>query len=473
MKKLFLIICLVNLFGSVFAQGKNEKEFISLWEGNLKINAISLKIVIKLFRNEDQSLGAFLDSPDQGVKNIPATFAKLTDDSLVVKIASIGGMFSGLIDKQTKVVNGIWKQGQLEANLSLQNVEKLSEVNRPQTPKKPYPYNEEEVVFLNREDNITLAGSFTYPKSGSNFPAVVLVTGSGRQDRDETLFEHKPFLVLADYLTRNGIAVLRYDDRGVGKSKGNFSSSTSEDFARDAIAAIEYLKTRKEVNSNYIGIIGHSEGGLIAPMAANISNDIKFIVMIAGPAVNGRDLLLLQEELILKASGITDEAKILQQVESSKKSYDIVINEPDSAKAYQKLKELYDEELKKLSEEERKSPEYSLANFERGAQQILSKWFRFFIKYDPRSALENINIPVLALNGSKDIQVSSQQNLPVIEEALKSAGNKNYQIVELEGLNHMLQHSETGAVTEYGKIEETMSEDALKIIANWINKISK
>lgn len=472
MKKLLLLIILILQLGYANAQEKTEKQFISLWEGNLKINAISLKIVIKFFNNDDKSLGAFLDSPDQGVKNIPASFAKLTDDSLIVKIASIGGTFAGVIDKETKTAKGMWKQGQLETELSLANVEKLSEVKRPQTPMKPYPYNEEEVVFLNHEDNITLAGSFTYPKSGSNFPAVVLVTGSGRQDRDETLFEHKPFLVLADYLTRNGIAVLRYDDRGVGKSKGNFANSTSEDFARDAISAVEFLKTRKEVNLDFIGLIGHSEGGLIGPMAANISSDIKFLVLIAGPGVVGKDLLVLQEELILKASGMSED-EIKKQVESSVKSYEIVMNEPDSAKAYQKLKNLYEEELSKLSAEERNKPEYSIANFERGAAQILSKWFRFFIKYDPRLALENITIPLLALNGTKDTQVSSKQNMPAIDEALKMAGNKNYKLVELEGLNHMLQHAETGAVTEYGKIEETMSEEALKIIADWINNLSK
>ncbi|GAB4132772.1 MAG: alpha/beta fold hydrolase [Ignavibacteriales bacterium] len=471
MKKGLIIICV--LFGlTLFAQEKNEPNFKSFWEGDLKVNSITLKLVIKLYEKDDKSFGGFLDSPNQGATNIPASFVKLTDDSLIVRVDAIAGKYEGKIQKENLTAVGNWSQGGRIFPLELKKTEKAFELKRPQMPIKPYPYNEEEVEFINEKENFTLAGSFTYPKNGSNFPAVIMITGSGRQDRDETLFGHKPFLVIADYLTRNGIAVLRYDDRGAGKSKGIFQGATSEDFAYDALAAIKYLKTRKEVNQKAIGIIGHSEGGLIAPMVANISDDVNFIIMLAGPGARGKELLVLQEELLLKANGLAED-EVAKQVKSSAEAYDIVLNEPDSLKAYKLLKEMYEKEIASLSEEERNKPEYSKENFEQGVRQILSTWFRFFIKYDPRPALENLTIPVLALNGDKDLQVPSKQNLPIIKDALKSAGNKNYKIVELPGLNHAFQHANTGAVTEYSQIEETFSEEALKIIVDWIKEITK
>ena len=469
MKKIFVVIFAL-LSVSLFAQESNEPKYLSYWEGDLKINSMSLKLIIKIFENDDKSIGAYLDSPNQGAKNIAASSVRLSDDSLIVRLDMIGGKFIGKLQKDSLFAIGLWKQGGMEFPLKLKKVDKLTELKRPQIPSKPYPYNEEEVEFKNIKENITLAGTFTFPKQGSDFPAVILVTGSGQQDRDETLLGHKPFLVIADYLTRNGIAVLRYDDRGAGKSKGNFQKATSENFANDALAAIHYLKTRKEINQKLIGIIGHSEGGLIAPMAANISDNVNFIVLLAGPAARGKELLVLQEELILRANG-TSEEDIAEQISASSKAYDIIINEPDSATAYKLLKEMYNEKISQLSEEEKSKPEYTEANFERGVRTILGTWFRFFIRYDPRSALENLTIPVLAVNGDKDLQVSSKQNLPLIEDALKLAGNKNYKISELRGLNHLFQHSSSGSVSEYGQIEETFSEDVLKIIAEWINQL--
>lgn len=453
-------------------QKKEEKKFTSLWEGKLKISSVSLRLVLKVFNKSDGSLGSFLDSPDQSANNIPVSSITMTEDSLKFAIQTIGASYTGKIYRDSAMIKGTFKQGPMALPLELKKVDKLVEIKRPQNPQKPYPYNDEEVTFENKSANIMLAGSFTYPKGDGKFPAVVLVTGSGPQDRDESLMNHKPFLVISDYLTRNGIAVLRYDDRGIAKSKGNFATATSEDFATDALAAVEYLKTRKEIDPKKIGIAGHSEGGLIAPMCAVNSNDVHFIVMIAGPGVAGREILLLQAKLINLASGESEE-KIIKGNQLSEKIYDIVLNEPDNDKAEKKIKAMYDEIYPTLTDAEKKEEDAQKPMMAQQIKQILSPWFRFFLKYDPRPTLENVTIPVLALNGGKDLQVDPKQNLPEIEKALKAGENKNFKIVELPGLNHLFQKCKTCTVTEYGQLEETFSEDALKIIKDWILEVAK
>ena len=453
-------------------QKKEEKKFTSLWEGTLKISSVSLRIVFKIFNNDDGSLGAFLDSPDQGANNIPVSSITMTGDSLKIAIQMIGGSYIGKIYKDSAIVKGSFKQAGMVLPLDLKKIDKLAEVKRPQNPQKPYPYNDEEITFENKSANITLAGSFTYPKGEGRFPAVVLVTGSGPQDRDEALMNHKPFLVISDYLTRNGIAVLRFDDRGLGKSKGNFAAATSEDFTTDALAAVEYLKTRKEVDPKKIGVAGHSEGGLIAPMCAVSSNDVSFIVLLAGPGVSGKDILILQTELIMKAEGSKEE-DINKAVEQNKRIYKVITEESDSILMYKKLFALYDEDISKMSDDEKKKPDNSKESFERAIKTLLSPWFRFFIKYNPQPTIEQVTVPVLALNGEKDLQVPPFQNLPEIEKALKTGGNKNFKTVELPGLNHLFQPAKTGGVSEYGKIETTFSEDALKIMKDWILEVTK
>ena len=453
-------------------QKKEEKKFTSLWEGTLKISSVSLRIVFKIFNNDDGSLGAFLDSPDQGANNIPVSSITMTGDSLKIAIQMIGGSYIGKIYKDSAIVKGSFKQAGMVLPLDLKKIDKLAEVKRPQNPQKPYPYNDEEITFENKSANITLAGSFTYPKGEGRFPAVVLVTGSGPQDRDEALMNHKPFLVISDYLTRNGIAVLRFDDRGLGKSKGNFAAATSEDFTTDALAAVEYLKTRKEVDPKKIGVAGHSEGGLIAPMCAVNSNDVSFIVLLAGPGVSGKDILILQTELIMKAEGSKEE-DINKAVEQNKRIYKVITDESDSILMYKKLFALYDEDISKMSDDEKKKPDNSKESFERAIKTLLSPWFRFFIKYNPQPTIEQVTVPVLALNGEKDLQVPPFQNLPEIEKALKTGGNKNFKTVELPGLNHLFQPAKTGGVSEYGKIETTFSEDALKIMKDWILEVTK
>ena len=462
----------LDLKKEIVEEKKAETQYTSYWEGKLKVGGMNLPLIVKIYKNADGTSAGHLDSPAQNVKNMPAEKVRLTADSLILSVKAIGGSYSGMLIKDSAIVKGVWKQGSVSLPLNLKKVDKLTELKRPQTPKRPFPYNEEDVVFENPLANIKLAGTFTYPKEGKQFPAVILVTGSGRQDRDENVFDHKIFLVISDYLTRNGIAVLRYDDRGVAKSGGNYSAATSADFATDALAAIEYLKSRKEVFPNKVGIIGHSEGGLIAPMVASQSDEVDFIVMLAGPGIRGDKIIIEQTGLISKAEGKSD-AEVNREVDETAKNIDIVVNEPDSAKAYEQLKKLFDEKTSKLSDEERKRPENSENMFKSQARTLLSPWFRYFLKYDPRPALEKVKIPVLALNGEKDIQVPAEENLKAVESALKAGGNKNFKIVEVPGLNHVFQHCKTCAESEYIQLEETFAPEVMKIMSDWILEVTK
>lgn len=468
MKKVIVIlVCTLCISLNLIAQENQQKEFNGFWEGKIKFGTVSLRLVLKTFLNEDGSAGAFLDSPDQSANNIPLSFFTLSDDSLKFTIKELGASYLGKLEKDSMTAVGTFSQSGMKLPLNFKKVDKVTEVRRPQTPLKPFPYNEEEIVFENTAAKINLAGTLTYPSEGNNFPAVILITGSGAQDRDETIFNHKPFLVIADHLTRNGIAVLRYDDRGIGKSGGNPSAATTADFVTDVLAAVDFLKTRVEIDKSKIGLLGHSEGGMIAPMAAASSNDIAFIVMLAGPGITGKDILLLQTELILRAEG-TEESKIEERVNKNKKIYDIISYEADSSSAYKILEELYNSDYADMTEEEKADPNNSRESFERNVKIILSPWFRFFLKFDPKPYLETVTIPVLALNGEKDLQVPPKENLSAIEASLKSAGNTNFITKELPGLNHLFQTSKTGSVSEYGQIEETFSVDALKIISDWI-----
>src|ERR1035437_2728136 len=301
-----------------------KHDFEGNWLGNLKVSSVSLRIVIKISKVEKEFYKAVLNSPDQTDKDIPVDQVFVSGDSIKLFVTMINGSYKGKLTDT--LLDGIWSQGGRELPLSFVRTNKPVELNRPQNPKKPYPYKEEEVTVQNKDANVTLAGTFTYPEKGKNFPVVVLITGSGPQDRDEAILGHRPFLVLSDYLTRHGIAVLRCDDRGIAKSTGNFSSATTKDFATDALACVEYLKTRKEVDKKHIGLIGHSEGGIIAPMVANQTKDVSFIVLMAGPGISGKKILELQSKLIAKAEGESDE-EINKMTQLNTKLYKIAMQE--------------------------------------------------------------------------------------------------------------------------------------------------
>lgn len=428
------------------------------WMGTLDAGAVKLRLVIHLFNTED-GLRATMDSPDQNMKGMPATSVKREGTSLTVEMKQIGGHFSGTISSDLGAMIGTWEQNGASFPLTLKRVKDAAELERrrPQNPARPYPYREEEVAYQNpAAGGIKLAATLTVPPGKGPFPAAVLIAGSGPHDRDETLMGHKPFLVLADYLTRRGIVVLRADKRGVGESEGDYSRATTADFASDAEAGFNYLKTRPEVNPHRIGLIGHSEGGVMAPMVAARNPQVAFVVMLAGTGVPGDQILVAQTELITLAAGASH-AEAEKAAGAEREVLELVKNSNDDAQLKKELRE-------KLAG---KMPEARL-----GMQMTLidSPWFRFFVRYDPATALEKVTCPVLALNGEKDLQVPPKLNLPAIRKALQAGGNKNFETDELPGLNHLFQTAKTGSPSEYAEIEETMSPLALEKIAGWILK---
>lgn len=344
---------------------------------------------------------------------------------------------------------------------------KSSVKTRPQVPVKPYPYLEEEVAFDSRQPRVRLAGTLTLPRGAGPFPAALLITGSGPQDRDESIMGHKPFLVLADYLTRRGIAVLRVDDRGVGQSTGSFNTSTSADFAEDAQAGVDFLRQRKEINPKQVGLIGHSEGGMIAPMIAARTDTVAFVVMLAGQGLTGAEVMDLQGQRMLKASGASPE-QIDRQRRVQAKLFAIVATEKDPQNLERQIRTAIDDEIAKLPDAEKNQAGSLKAGIEGQIRMLKSPWLRIYIGHDPRSDLRKLTCPVLALIGSKDLQVDADANLREIEKALREGGNKNFTVKELPRLNHLFQRCETGSLAEYARIEETIAPSVLELIGDWI-----
>ena len=436
------------------------------WEGALDIGATKLRLALKVTKSADGALAAKFGSLDQGAIDLLVDVISLKDGALHFEINRLQVVFDGALNKEGSEIAGQFKQGGASFPLTLKRVSRPTTLNRPQEPKPPYPYDEEEVSYENKRDGVKLAGTLTLPRGKSSFPAVILITGSGAQNRNEEMLGHKPFLVLADYLTRQGIAALRVDDRGVGGSTGSVSNSTSENFGFDVLAGIEFLKNHKGVNPKQIGLIGHSEGGLIAPMVAAQSNDVAFIVMLAGPGLPGEEILHLQSELILKANGADAEA-VARQRAAQEMIFTLLKQEKDNTVLEKKLREEFDKRIAGASEADKGKAKQAA---EAQIKQALSPWFRYFLTCDPRPALARVKCPVLALNGENDMQVPANENLREIELALKAAGNNDATIMRLPRLNHLFQTSETGSPNEYGKIEETFAPAALKIIGDWILK---
>ena len=426
------------------------------WVGTLDAGAMKLRVVFHLVTT-DAGLTATMDSPDQGVKGIVVSSAVRTGDAVKLEVAAAHGGFTGTVSKDLATMTGTWSQGGNELPLVLTRAkdEAAAERVRPQNPLKPYPYREEEVSYANTVQGDTLAGTLTIPEGKGPFTAVLLITGSGPQDRDETLLGHKPFLVLSDYLTRKGIEVLRVDDRGVGQSTGKFAGATTADFATDVEAGIAFLKTRPEVKK--IGLIGHSEGAMIAPMVAARNKDVAFIVMLAGTGVRGDKLIAEQAKLIAEAMGAPKDAAEAQEARQLD-LYAMVIADKALDDAALKLAV-----IAKMTETEKGA---TPAQIEAGAAQIANPWFRYFLAYDPGPALRAVRCPVLALGGSKDLQVPVAQNFPAIRAAL--AEDKSVEMVELPGLNHLFQTAKTGSPTEYGEIEETIAPVVLEKVAGFV-----
>jgi len=457
-KKVIFFLCSII----EFSYGQN---IAGHWRGKLNLEESSLQVVFNITW-DGKAYKATMDSPDQGAKGIPVESIHFENKVLTLEAPKLKLEYKGTL-KSENHIEGTFKQNGFSFPLKLEKG-KIIQIKRPQEPKKPYPYLSEEVKFENKKEHITLAGTLTLPQKGSNFPAVVLISGSGAQNRNSEAFGHKTFLVLSDYLTRKGIAVLRFDDRGTAQSTGNFKTATSANFSNDAEAAVQYLKTRKEINPRKIGLIGHSEGGLIAPMIAARSNAIAFIVLLAAPGIPGDQLLLSQQQAILKAS-LADE-EMLERIENvNKGAFELVkkAKSLDSLKVklsayFLQMMDRYPALKNELAGREQQFIQSEIKKF--------TPWLLYFLKYDPAPALSKVKCPVLALGGSKDLQVPAKENLTAIEKALRKGGNKKVTIKELPYLNHLFQESKTGLPKEYRAIEQTFSPNALTEISQWILK---
>lgn len=439
------------------------------WSGPMKVGAAEITLVINITPGDKDSLTVMIDSPDQGVKGIATSKVRVTADSLIVKSKVLMGSYQGSFEDNYTTLKGTWKQSGMTFPLDLHHSFEKYSVNRPQEPKPPFPYIEKEVVVKNNKANVELAGTLTLPGSGGPFPAVILITGSGAQNRDEELMGHKPFLVLADYLTRKGIAVLRVDDRGFGKSTGNFSTATTLDFATDVSAEIDFLKTQKEIDSTKIGLAGHSEGGLIGPIVASERKDVAFVVLLAGPGVTGEQILLMQTARMNKMAGYSDK-ELADEKSLRTKIYTVIKKNSDNEKAATKIK-AYVQSAKQKNPHGRGISQMDDVQTDIFIKECTSPWFRTFLVLDPVNYLTKVHCPLLALNGSLDVQVPSKENLAAIEKAMIFGGNSHYSIEEIPDANHLFQHAKTGNVDEYGKIEETMSPEVLEKVAAWINKL--
>ena len=433
------------------------------WQGALEVNQLRLRLQLHVAHDADKNLVAGLDSLDEGVNGVPATNVSEKSGVLQFEVPVLAGSYEGTLNAAKNELSGHWTQNGQTHVLNFKRSNEVLQARRPQNPVKPYHYTEAEVTFPNPNAQVTLAGTLTEPRGAGPFPAALLVAGSGPHDRDETISGHKPFLVLADYLTRKGIAVLRYDKRGMGKSTGSEEDATTADFAADAEAAIAYLKTRKEIDPRRIGVIGHSEGAMIAPMLAAESNDVAWIVLLAAPATTGEQTMLRQSQLIAKASGLSDDL-VKQSLEFDRQAYALVRKESDRQVLESKINDLV-----QTSGLGAAMPPPAL---KAQIHMLSSPWFRYFLDFDPVPVLKKVKCLVLALNGEKDLQVSAGDNLPVLQKTLEESGNKDVTVKEFPGLNHLFQHCDTGSPTEYGAIEETMAPEVLQTIGDWVLKHS-
>ncbi len=434
------------------------------WEGTLVRNGVPLRLVLRLRTGEEGTV-VTLDSPDMGALGLPVTDFARDGDAVDFKVPVAGVHFRGTVGPDASELAGSWRRnGEPDAEVRFVRTSKSpdrTEPDRPQTPRPPFPYRSVDVRFGNPwAEGVELAGTLTLPNGAGPFPGAVLISGSGPQDRDETIWGHKPFAVLADHLTRRGVAVLRYDDRGFGASTGAYGSATSADFATDAAAAARFLAGRPEIDADAIGLVGHSEGGMIAPIAASRHQGVAYLVLLAAPGTDTKELRRSQSRAMRSSQGAS-EAQLDVTEPLLDRLAEASAAAPDRATAEAAVRDLLTPAtLQALGlPESRKEPLVA---------ELTSEWMHYFLNYDPPEFLARIRVPVLALNGSLDIQVPPAENLEAISRALSH--NPDVTVLELEGLNHMFQTARTGAIGEIGDITETFAPEALDIVSDWITK---
>ncbi|HYV93674.1 MAG TPA: alpha/beta fold hydrolase [Chitinophagales bacterium] len=466
MKTLFSFLTLLSITSFSSAQPAPD-QLAGTWQGTLQAQGVSLRFVAHI-KNENGNLSATMDSPDQGVVGIPVSSVNYTAGKLDFAVAP-GASYHG--EWNSDHFEGKWSQNGSDFPLNLSRENNPVEPNRPQEPKPPFPYTATDVTFANSIQKNTIAGTLTIPEGKGPFPAVILITGSGQENRNEELMGHKPFLVIADYLSRNGIAVLRCDDRGVGGTTGEVMKATSEDFATDIEAALDFLKTQRGVDVKRIGLIGHSEGGGIAQMVAKNHSEVSFIIMIGGLAIDGGRDLYLQNEKFYAGSGVPGEVAkkylmLFQQM------IDTIKTQKTTDEKHKAISTLLNNGRKQFSEDELKyvpnlQDEKSIEVL---ANQMILPWMQSFINYDPQPALKTLKCDILAIYGEKDIQVPAKENSEAFGQTMQNGQSKINKVVVMPGLNHLMQHATTGMPSEYGTIEETFSPEVLKMIADFILK---
>lgn len=449
---------------------KIKKSMTGRWEGVLQFTNRSLVIVADISLDKDDNLNVKVSSPRQKAFSLPVDSLEFFNNRISFKIKKFKASYDGEFKIDSSEIVGTWRQENFDTTLIFYRENEIGRFNRPQYPFRPYPYNSDSVSFKNNNEDIILAGTFTYPKKGGPFPAVLLLSGMGPQDRDESMYGHKPFLIISDFLTKHGYAVLRVDDRGSGLSTGNYESSTTKDFAEDALAEINFLRKNKNVDTSRIGVIGFNEGGLIASMLAAKSNYLKYIVLLAAPGIPGKEIMLDQTLNLQKKLKIP-EKEIKRDFKFNNKIFDAIESEKDTAILKKKLVEIYKKLIKSLGAELYRNPKYAEGNIRKQINFMIKPWFRYYLTYNPAPEFKKVRCPVLILYGENDLQVDPSKNNEAIVKALKEGGNKNYKSMILPNMNHLFQETDNGSPAEYSKIKETFSPKVMKIILDWMNNI--
>jgi hypothetical protein len=455
-------LCFVSF--SVFAEEPR------LYSGEIQVPTLgALKMTLGVSETDEGTV-LLLTVPAQNAENIPLLTSYTKEGAISAELPQASLTFVVFENDERTRLTGEMNQG-LVFEIDFTRVDEIAQLVRPQNPIGPYPYSDREVTAKHPEGHL-LQGTLTIPKGRGPFPCAVLISGSGQQDRDESLMGHKPFLVIADYLTRRGIAVLRYDDRGIGGSVmedlNDLKEDTSEDFATDALLMVQAARMHTEIDSKRVGVIGHSEGGLIGPMVALNDDKLAFVVMLAGPGVVGYELLGLQQGLLFETAGVKKEL-VDEIVNASLSVYEMLQGGANDDELLTQVEELVSLQL--LAQDIQCTEEEFAEFVAVGLESMTLPWTRFFLFYDPLPTLEKVSCPVLAMNGTKDLQVDANQNLTAIETLIAEYGS-DITIVRLEGLNHLFQAATTGAVSEYGQIETTFEPEALSIMADWIVEVS-
>ncbi len=465
--RLFFVICF-SLAITLWAQKSDYSKIKGSWQGSIEIEKDSFNVVFDIY--PDSAYPILISFPDIAMIDTKPQRSKFSNDSLILVLPKMGAIVK-LVQTSSNVLSGYWfSSATMDSNLLVMTKTNTPlRVFRPQTPKPPFSYTSETLVIQHKKANVSIEGTLTLPNGKGPFPAVILVSGSGPQDRNSEILMHKSFWVIADYFTRRGIAVFRYDERGVGKSTGTYSTASTIDFADDLMEIFKVIQKDSRLNPKQIGLMGHSEGGIIIAIATSKIKSVGFLVSLAGSAVPGLDILLEQAKEMNVLAG-KDSAFIQYDYQFRTKIFEIFLNTPDKKEFVEKIKNLFDNAITELGEE--KAKEYSITKSiaELWIMQLSSPWMETFIRLDPAEYWSKVKCPTMVLIGEKDFQVPYNQNMPRYKEIFEKSNNKNVTLLKMDSLNHLFQTCKTGSVGEYGRIEETFSPKALKTISDWILK---